>query len=139
MKTKNTKKLPWGRPSKFSEEMVQRVYDFINECLEIGRPPFIERYCYMVGINVDTAVEWQKTYPSFSVAIKNLKETQRLMLQEGIYENSKQHGAGGIFLLKNNHNFKDKVETDITSGGKPIPILGGLSIVQTNDSNNKDQ
>lgn len=28
-----------------------------------------------------------------------------------------------IFNLKNNYNWKDKNETDITSGGKPIPII----------------
>jgi hypothetical protein len=37
--------------------------------------------------------------------------------------------VGAIFNLKNNFGWKDKKETDITSGGKPIPILGGESNV----------
>lgn len=34
---------------------------------------------------------------------------------------------GLIFNLKNNFGWKDKTETDVTSGGKPIPILGGIT------------
>jgi hypothetical protein len=40
---------------------------------------------------------------------------------------------GIIFNLKNNFGWRDKTETDITSGGKPIPILGG------HDTNNSDK
>ena len=47
---------------------------------------------------------------------------------------SGNNAAGGIFLLKNNHGFKDRSETDVTSGGQPIPILGGVS-VHKDDSN----
>lgn len=40
-----------------------------------------------------------------------------------------------IFNLKNNYDWKDKNETDITTGGQPIPIYGGLS---KHDSNRED-
>lgn len=34
--------------------------------------------------------------------------------------------TGAIFNLKNNFGWRDESHTDVTSGGKPIPILGNV-------------
>ena len=47
----------------------------------------------------------------------------------------KRHGRPGTIFALKNFDWKDRQEQDITSGGKPIPILGN---VRTNDSNKED-
>jgi hypothetical protein len=39
---------------------------------------------------------------------------------------------GAIFNLKNNFGWKEESHQDITSGGKPIPILGGVNVSENN-------
>lgn len=129
-----------GRPTKYSSEIIPKVYEYIKEMEEKQSLPVKEEFAHRVDINGDTLVEWCKIHKKFSAAIKKLEEAQRVMLQKGITSGTFRNPAGGIFLLKNNHGFKDKTETDITSGGKPIPILGGVSVkhVHTNNRNKED-
>ena len=134
------KKRAVGRPTKYDVSLIDKVYAFIEQKQQENIPPFVERLAYVLGIDTDTIVDWCKKHKKFSVAIKKMKEVQCAMLQEGIYSDGKTHGTGGIFLLKNNHGFKDRTETDVTSGGKPIPILGGISVkdVHRNDSDKEN-
>jgi len=129
-----------GRPTKYSSEIIPKVYDYIERMKKSDSLPVKEELAYELDVDTDTLVEWNKKHKRLSVALKKLMEAQRAMLQKGIYNDSKQHGAGGIFLLKNNHHFTDQQQIDVTSGGKPIPILGGATAkhVHTNNRNKED-
>jgi hypothetical protein len=50
--------------------------------------------------------------------IKKAKGRVELKLEEHLYGNSV---AGAIFNLKNNFEWRDRTETDITSGGDKLP------------------
>lgn len=79
------------------------------------------------GIDKSTLENWRKEDEDFSTRCETAKA-------ESI---SKYAGrATPDFILKNvdHETFKDKKETDITSGGKPIPIMGGTSHVPSNNS-----
>jgi len=72
----------------------------------------------------------------FSNTIKKAK----LIVENGYEIDLKKHGrAGTIFALKN-FDWKDRNETDLTSGGeKIIPIFSGGSVnVPSNESNSQD-
>lgn len=129
-----------GRPTKYNSEIIPKVYEYIEKMQQEDSLPVKEELAYLLGVDTDTLVEWDKKHKKLSVALKKLMEAQRAMLQKGIYHDSKQHGAGGIFLLKNNHHFTDQQRLDVTSGGKPIPILGGLALknVHSNNRNKED-
>ena len=136
MTEKVTKKInKGGRPTKYSEDKIEKVFEFIELKKGLNVPPFIEGLAYTLGVDCDTITNWCTKHKRFFRAIKRLKEVQRVMLQEHILGNN---AAGGIFLLKNNHGFKDRTETDVTSGGKPIPLLGGQSVIHPDNSNGKD-
>ena len=126
-----------GRPTKYNAGMIAKVHDYVDAKFGEKELPIIEEFCYLNDIDTDTSVEWCKKHKKFSVAIKRLKAVQSTMLQSGIFKNT-GNVAGGIFLLKNNHGFKDRTETDVTSGGKPIPLLGGQSVIHPDNSNGKD-
>jgi len=127
-----------GRPTKYSADKVEFVENYISRMQKEDKLPVKEEVAYLLDVDTETLLRWEKKHKKFSGAIKKLKSAQATMLQQGIYSDSKQHGAGGIFLLKNNHHFTDQQRLDVTSGGKPIPILGGLALKNVH-SNNRDK
>lgn len=110
-----------GRPTKYDVSKIEFVENYIKECKEKSKLPVKEELAYLLDVDTDTLLLWEKKHKKFIGATKKLMEAQRTMLQQGIYDDSKQHGAGGIFLLKNNHHFTDQQQLDVTSGGKPLP------------------
>jgi hypothetical protein len=125
-----------GRPTKYNAEMIKRTHDFVDSKKEAGMPPFIEGLAYLLDVDCDTIGRWVHKHKRFSGAIKRLKEVQREMLQEHIMGNN---AAGGIFLLKNNHGFKDRTEQEVTTKTLPAPILKVDPSVHRDDSNNQDK
>lgn len=82
--------------------------------------PLFESFAVRVcNVSVDTIQEWKKVHPEFSVAYKKAQAMQKDML---VYLALHGHfnTAYSIFLSKNITDLKDKVETDITSGGEKI-------------------
>jgi hypothetical protein len=78
-----------------------------------------------LAVFLDTSRETLMDYQGrkgFSDAIKRAKERCYSYTEEFLL--SGKNPTGAIFSLKNNYGWRDKTETDITSGGKPIPILG---------------
>ena len=126
-----------GQPTKYNEGMIPRVYEYIERMKKEESLPVKEELAYELGVNGDTLVEWGKKHKKFSAALKKLMESQAVVLQKGITSGNFRNPAGGIFLLKNNHGFKDKTETDITTAGKalPTPIMPvNPNVIHPNDS-----
>jgi hypothetical protein len=129
-----------GAPTKYKEEYIALVDDFIARRKEENKIPTIEGFAYEVGVWKDVIYDWMKKHKKFANAIKNLMVMQSDWLQAGIV-NNKANVAGGIFLLKNNHGFKDRTEQDITSKGEklPTPILNvEPNVIHTDDSNKEN-
>lgn len=78
------------------------------------------------GIDVTTLENWRKDDVDFSARCESAKA-------EAIQSLGRR--ATPDFILKNvdPETFKDKKDVDVTSGGKPIPIMGGSSHVSTNN------
>lgn len=133
------KKNKGGRPTKYSAEKVKILIKYTEECFLSNKLPTVQGYSHLIDVNTDTVVEWCKKHKGFSVAIKKMKDLQCEMLQQSVYSN-KGNVVGGIFLLKNNHGFKDRQDLDVTSKGKelPRPIIGVNPDVPSNNSNTED-
>lgn len=118
---------PVGRPIKFSKETPDLVNKYTNRCLKVGMIPTIEGLACELGVVPDTIQDWKgsnhkrlvKTHKSFSVSLKFLLAKQSEMLQHHSLT-GKYATTMGIFLLKNNHGFKDKHEVDHTAEGERI-------------------
>ena len=67
----------------------------------------------------------------FLDTIKKAREKVETDVERRLMEGKATTGA--IFNLKNNFNWRDEQHTDVTSGGKPIPLLSSLD-VHNNDS-----
>ena len=87
--------------------------------------PTFAKFARKIGVNGDTIVAWTKKHKKFSAAYNMAKELQKEFLVDnglaGLYP-----PASFIFTAKNVTDMKDKTETDITSGGKPIPLLNNV-------------
>jgi hypothetical protein len=129
-----------GRPSKYHETFIQEVDKFIEQRKKENKLPTLAGLAVQLNVTEDTLANWAGKHKRFLGAINRLKHIQRDILITGVYEDSKAHGSGGIFLLINNHGFKNKTETDLTSGGKPLPqpIVAITNDVLRDNSDKKD-
>lgn len=117
---------PVGRPSEYDPKVVQAVTDYLQTCgREQTKLPKLTEFYRYIGISPQCADEWKDKYPEFGDACKRIEERQEEQLvDDGLYGGKEVNPGMAIFLLKVNHGKVEKTATDITSGGKPIPILG---------------
>jgi hypothetical protein len=86
-----------------------------------------------LAVFLDTSRETLINYEirkKFFDTIKRAKEKCHGYAEESLFIGKNPTGA--IFNLKNNYGWHDKTETDLTTGGKPLPspIYGGKSTEQ---------
>lgn len=108
-----------GRPTKYNKERIQQVSDYQKMSLEISELPTIEGLAGYLNITTDTIWRWTKSHKKFSDAIKVLKEKQAHLMQSKAIS-GEYNATMSIFLLKNNHGFKDRQDLDVTSNDEPI-------------------
>ena len=133
-------------PSKYSEEIIQKTQEYIDSCedeeiqqVKISSEKGYENYIYKVKVNLptveglagylkvnrDTIYDWCKEYKEFSDIIEELKAKQAERLINNGLSGDYNSTIAKVLLTK--HGYVDKNETDLTSGGKPLPIYGGIS------------
>lgn len=86
-----------------------------------------------IGISDDTVMRWKEADEDFAYQIEVAKADWALRTIKGV--RSKE------WLLERilRQPFRPpQQKTDITSGGKPIPILGTTNAIPENNSNNQD-
>ena len=83
--------------------------------------PSISGLAYTLGMSTESfrryGTEGYNDNPEFCATVKRAKQRVEMSLEQRLASNSV---TGSIFSLKNNFGWKDKTETDITSGGKPV-------------------
>jgi len=95
--------------------------------------PKMEGLALYLGLSRSTLYEWIDAHPEFSDKVDELLHQQATYLvNKGL---SGEYNSRIASLLLYKHGYVEKSESDITSKGKPIPILGD---VRKNDSNTED-
>jgi hypothetical protein len=128
-----------GRPTIFTPELLKKVDEYVNGgWVKVGDMiPSIAGLAVYLGTNREMIYEWskQEDKKEFSYIVKGLLTNQERVLSN--------NGLNGKFnpniskLILGKHGYSDK--QDITSAGKPVPILGGLTnAIPNNDSNTQD-
>jgi hypothetical protein len=109
-----------GRPRAFenTKTLEGKIADYLKKCDKGGKLPTKGGLAIFLGITTETLLDYEKNKVEFSFAIKRayglIEETwtQRL--------NDPKQVTGPIFYLKNAFHWRDRTETDITSGGDKI-------------------
>ena len=130
-----------GRPSKYKPEYNQVVIDYVDSCVDNitefhktrgensnsyervvdANIPIIAELCNILFVNKSTLYEWKEKHKDFSDSLDYLVRKQEAMLLKGGIEH-KYNPTIAKLILSSNHGYKEK--SDVTSGDKPIPILG---------------
>lgn len=99
-----------GRPSKYPENAVQIIDEYLDWCVEHERVPFKEmlRTKKYFNISAETWQNWEEQFPEFLEASKRIEEVQRFQLQETSLR-GKSNVIAAIFQLKVNHGM---IETE---------------------------
>ncbi len=92
--------------------------------------PFIRDFAKKIGVNTDTLYEWANkkeedgalVYPEFSEALKAVKQLQEKIIVINAL-NGCYNSTFAIFTAKNVLGWRDKTETDITSGGDKLGVI----------------
>ena len=118
-----------GRPTDYTEDMPQRVFDYIAQSgfkydnekgCWIGKLPSKAGLAIYLGVTKPTLYDWAEKYEDFSYALSHVA----LYQEEELMNN----GLNGIFnptisklILSSNHGYQER--KDITSAGKEVKSL----------------
>jgi len=110
-----------GRPTKYQDTYPQIALDYLNECQNSNKIPWLEEVAVLLSVTEMTVWRWYKAKEEFCYAVDGIKQYQKLMLKKlGLAGNSTQMA---IFLLKTAHGLSvpkaDKYNND---NEKPLLI-----------------
>ncbi len=116
-----------GRPLKFKteKELRLKIDKYFKDCAKNEKPLTITGLALSLDTNRQTLLGYEgevegreKKDPKYVDTIKRAKMMCENYAEEFLYNG--KNVVGAIFNLKNNYGWKDKSETDLTSGGKEI-------------------
>jgi len=110
--TDNQEKDVGGRPTKYHDGMPQRVFDYLNEYIELGHViPTKAGLSIFLDISKQTINEWQKEKgkEGFSDSLRKLESEQEFRLLAGGLNGD--YNATIAKLGLGNHGYSDKQET----------------------------
>lgn len=85
----------------------------ITQKLVMTRFPTFIRYALKIGVDEETMLDREKLYPEFLGARAKCKRIQEAILVENWLQWT-YNSQFAMFILKNNHWYKDKSETELT-------------------------
>lgn len=112
-----------GRPPLFTspEELRKSFAEYLGICSKNKeKMPNRAGYCYYAGINRDSYYEYKKN----KIYSDTIKYFEQAVEDAWVSRLSGSSATGAIFFLKNafREDYKDRVETDITTQGQQIQV-----------------
>lgn len=111
-----------GRPRAFKsvEEVEEKINAYFNYCEEKEKPYTMSGLAYYLGIDRRTLLNYSKNEDYFPL-IKKARDKVQMQLEECLYRLG--NNSGVIFNLKNNFDWKDKMEVEKTDMTKVDELL----------------
>lgn len=119
----NTNAEKWGEKEVLAELAEIEAEARKADCLWLGSA-LVAR-----GLYKDIWRHWNKRYKRNAIVLRAIKRIDQIF-EDKLYRgglNGKHNATITIFGLKNNHGWVDKTETDITTGGNPLPSTVNLA------------
>lgn len=126
-------KNPAGRPSKYSEEMVEKAREYLDSCVDsitdhgiTVNLPTIYGLARYINVNRDTLYEWAKHNPIFSDTLRDIEEEQaQRLLNNGL--SGAYNSTIAKLILSSNHGMKERTDTTTNDKDIPTPIYNSKS------------
>lgn len=117
-----------GRPRAFKsvEEVEEKINAYFNYCEEKEKPYTMSGLAYYLGIDRKTLLNYSKNEEYFHT-IKKARDKVQMQLEECLYRLG--NNSGVIFNLKNNFDWKDKIEhssSEVENINKNISNIANL-------------
>ena len=118
-----------GRPRAFKsvEEVEEKINAYFNYCEEKEKPYTMSGLAYYLGISRQTLVNYSNQDQFFDT-IKKARDKVQMQLEENALSN-KANPTFTIFNLKNNFDWKDKIEhssSEVENINKNISNIANL-------------
>ena len=118
-----------GRPKIFNDvkEVEEKINAYFNYCEEKEKPYTMSGLAYYLGISRQTLVNYSNQDQFFD-AIKKARDRVQMQLEENALSN-KANPTFTIFNLKNNFDWKDKIEhssSEVENINKNISNIANL-------------
>lgn len=152
-----------GRPTLYSDEMLQKTREYIDACNEehevryrpvlsrdgknevLNEPyihynpkiPTIEGLAYELKVNKTTIYEWENKYEEFSNVIDELRNKQASQLvNKGL---SGQYNSTIAKVLLTKHGYREGADLTTNDKDLPIPLLHALHNNNSDEETSKAQ
>lgn len=117
-----------GRPKAFKsvEDVEKKINAYFNYCEEKEKPYTMSGLAYYLGIDRKTLLNYSKNEEYFHT-IKKARDKVQMQLEECLYRLG--NNSGVIFNLKNNFDWKDKIEhssSEVENINKNISNIANL-------------
>lgn len=123
-----------GRPTEYTPELLEKAEEYLNKLKNDERvndinavftPPSVAHLAVELGVSRKSLYNWAEQHEEFLHILEQILAIQEdMLLDRGLIG---QYNSTIAKLMLTKHGYSDKTETDVTSGGKIIPIYGGLS------------
>lgn len=100
------------------EQIEQRIYEYLTYCIQHDMKPDMSGMALSIGVSRKTLWAWENGVDSNKPAgVRNALKKGREMsetIMTQMMQNGKLNPVTAIFLLKNNHEYKDQQDVVIT-------------------------
>lgn len=100
-----------GRPSKYSEEILPKVQEYLDKCQDKDgkvKLPTIEGLSVYLGVNRSTIYEWKKEHSEFSDMLEEFMSSQINRLINNGLEGNYNPSIAKLLMYK--HGYAEKTE-----------------------------
>lgn len=110
-----------GRPTSWSLELEEKAWEYVNGgWRDVEHAvPMVVGLCSFIDRSSTAVYEWEKDEDKeFKDIVKAIKEAQHLELFNKSLTGEYNASMSKLMLTK--HGYSDKIDNDVTTGGKPI-------------------
>ena len=119
--------MPGGRPTKLTEDVRQKIAEYYTECVLSGEVPTAAQLAVILDISKKTLYNWADNDAELLHTLEQIQTLQEATLVKGSLKNLLNPTISKLMLA--NHGYREKSDTDITSGGEKLGVT--LSADQT--------